>query len=68
MLLRQLHLLNFRSFKDALFNFKETVLIYGENGTGKTSLIEAIHFSLKAKSFRTLSINAMVKNDTLWAA
>ena len=64
MLLRQLHLLNFRSFKDALFNFKETVLIYGENGTGKTSLIEAIHFSLKAKSFRTLSINAMVKNDS----
>ena len=64
MLLRQLHLLNFRSFKDALFDLKKTSLIYGENGTGKTSLIEAIHFSLKAKSFRTSSVNAMVKNDS----
>ena len=50
MFLHQLHLLNFRSFKDSLVSFKETVLVYGENGSGKTSLIEAIHFSLKSKS------------------
>lgn len=64
MLLEQLHLLNFRSFKDSLFSFKENVLVYGENGSGKTSLIEAIHFSLKSKSFRTSSINAMINKDS----
>ena len=64
MFLHQLHLLNFRSFKDSLVSFKETVLVYGENGSGKTSLIEAIHFSLKSKSFRTSSVNAMINKDS----
>ena len=64
MFLHQLHLLNFRSFKDSLFSLKETVLVYGENGSGKTSLIEAIHFSLKSKSFRTSSVNAMINKDS----
>ena len=64
MLLDQLHLLNFRSFKDCLISLKETVLVYGDNGSGKTSLIEAIHFSLKSKSFRTSSVNAMINKDS----
>ena len=64
MLLDQLHLLNFRSFKDSLISLKETVLVYGDNGSGKTSLIEAIHFSLKSKSFRTSSVNAMINKDS----
>ena len=64
MFLHQLHLLNFRSFKDSLVSFKETALVYGENGSGKTSLIEAIHFSLKSKSFRTSSVNAMINKDS----
>ena len=63
MLLDQLHLLNFRSFKDSLISLKETVLVYGDNGSGKT-LIEAIHFSLKSKSFRTSSVNAMINKDS----
>ena len=62
MLLDQLHLLNFRSFKDSLISLKDTVLVYGDNGSGKTSLLEAIHFSLKSKSFRTSSVNAMINS------
>jgi DNA replication and repair protein RecF len=63
MCLSQLHLLNFRSFKDSLFDLKDSVLVFGENGSGKTSFLEAIHFSLKSKSFRTSSINSMINKD-----
>ena len=63
MYLNQLHLLNFRSFEDSFFELKDTNLVYGENGCGKTSFLEAIHFSLKAKSFRTSSVNSMINKN-----
>ena len=63
MCLSQLHLLNFRSFKDSLFDLKDSVLVFGENGSGKTSFLEAIHFSVKSKSFRTSSVNSMINKD-----
>ena len=66
MYLNQLHLLNFRSFEDSFFDLKDTNLVYGENGCGKTSFLEAIHFSLKSKSFRTSSVNSMInKKNTV---
>ena len=50
---------NFLSFGDATFNFKRTakkakpfVAIYGENGSGKTSVLEAIYILTRGKSFR----------------
>ena len=63
MYLNQLHLLNFRSFEDSFFDLKDTNLVYGENGCGKTSFLEAIHFSLKSKSFRTNSVNSMINKN-----
>ena len=63
MCLKKLHLLNFRSFKDFLLPLENSALIYGENGTGKTSILEGIHFALKSKSFRTTSINSMINKD-----
>ena len=63
MYLNQLHLLNFRSFEDSFFDLKDTNLVYGENGCGKTSFLEAIHFSLKSKSFRTSSVNSMINKN-----
>ncbi|MCL2085380.1 DNA replication and repair protein RecF [Candidatus Saccharibacteria bacterium] len=35
------------------FNDRSTILITGNNGSGKTSLLEAIHLCLRGKSFRT---------------
>ena len=63
MCLKKLHLLNFRSFKDFLLPIENSALIYGDNGAGKTSILEGIHFALKSKSFRTTSINSMINKD-----
>ena len=63
MCLKKLHLLNFRSFKDLLLPLENSALIYGDNGAGKTSILEGIHFALKSKSFRTTSINSMINKD-----
>jgi DNA replication and repair protein RecF len=45
---------NFRSHKNAHFSFNDGVnVIVGENGIGKTNILEAIHFLATAKSHRT---------------
>lgn len=36
-------------------------LIYGQNGSGKTSLLEAIHYLSTAQSFRTQNIESLIK-------
>lgn len=36
-------------------------LIYGQNGSGKTSLLEAIHYLSTAQSFRTHNIESLIK-------
>lgn len=53
-MIRQIRLQNFRSHVDFLTDFSPgiTVLI-GENGIGKTSVIEAIYIALKGKSWRS---------------
>ena len=48
-----LELNNFRSYEDLQIGpFKRFNLIYGKNGTGKTSLIEAFEIALSGKSTR----------------
>lgn len=37
-------------------------LIYGENGAGKTALLEAIHLIARSRSFRTAKTKNIVKN------
>lgn len=47
-------LTNFRCFKKITVNLDSSiVLLYGINGTGKTSILEALHYSCYLKSFRT---------------
>lgn len=53
MLLESLKLKNFRSHSDFLLEINPlTTLIIGENGSGKTSLLEAIYLALRGKSFK----------------
>jgi DNA replication and repair protein RecF len=53
--------LSFRNFQELNAGFSEGInLIYGENGSGKTNFLEAIHFSLTGKSFRTKNDNNLI--------
>ncbi|MDD5065413.1 MAG: DNA replication and repair protein RecF [bacterium] len=54
MRIKKLKLLNFRNYTEKEFEFKEKInLISGANGSGKSSLLEAIHILSLGRSFRT---------------
>lgn len=49
----KLQLTNFRNLSSDVINFKPKInCIFGENGNGKTNLLEAVHFLIHRKSFR----------------
>ena len=49
-----LSLISFRNHNNTYFEFSEGVtVIWGENGSGKTSVLEAIHLLTYGKSFKT---------------
>lgn len=53
MKIKKLYLKNFRNHEDLLINFKENItLIYGDNGLGKTNILEAIYFLSTTKSLK----------------
>lgn len=50
----KLTLKNFRCFEDRTLDFNgKFIVIQGNNGTGKTSLLEALHYACYMRSFRT---------------
>ena len=54
MRIQHIALKNFRCFQDCSFAIeKPLVLITGQNGSGKSSLLEAIHYACYLRSFRT---------------
>lgn len=54
MQLARLSLFNFRNYREASIHFFDGVhVIYGENGAGKSTILEAIHYLALTKSFRT---------------
>lgn len=62
MQLKSITIKNFRCFADLTLNFdNKFVLISGNNGTGKTSLLEAIHYLCYLRSFRTHSPRELVR-------
>ncbi|GLP97675.1 DNA replication/repair protein RecF [Paraferrimonas sedimenticola] len=65
MSLRQLSLHNFRNFDSARLALADGLnLIYGDNGSGKTSLLEALYFLGMGRSFRSHLSQRMIRNDT----
>ena len=53
MFINKLRILNFRNILDKDFKFENKVnIFYGENGVGKTSILEAINYISSGKSFR----------------
>ncbi len=54
MRLEKIELKNFRCFSKASFDFaSDIVIIYGNNGSGKTTIIEALHYLCYLSSFRS---------------
>lgn len=63
---KKLHVLNIRSHDEYLIEFTSGVtIITGPNGSGKTSLLEAVYLSLQGSSFKG-SDGDMLKRDTPW--
>lgn len=61
MFLQELELQNFRCFKQSLFQFiKPATIVIGNNGVGKTTLIEAIYYLCYFKSFRASTIKELI--------
>lgn len=62
MLLRSLAVSNFRNLVQSQFHFHPRAnLIVGDNGQGKTNLLEAIYFLATTKSFRTPRVANLVR-------
>ena len=54
MFLKNLQLKNFRNYDELNLNFNNnTILIIGDNGKGKTNLLESIYYISSGKSHRT---------------
>ncbi|MBU0619233.1 DNA replication and repair protein RecF [Patescibacteria group bacterium] len=63
MKLKQLSLVNFRSFSNKSFKFSPAItLIVGDNGAGKTNLLEALFLLSTGRSFRATKEAQMINN------
>ncbi|KKQ41407.1 MAG: replication and repair protein recF protein [Microgenomates group bacterium GW2011_GWC1_37_8] len=64
MIIRKLHLSNFRSFKEKTVGFSEnTTVIIGPNASGKSNIIESLFLLSTGKSFRARIEEEMVNYE-----
>ncbi len=64
MLLNKISLTNFRNISNLNLSFDRPVtILYGENGQGKTNIIESIYLLSNANSFRTSYYKEMIQNN-----
>lgn len=62
MYIRSLYLNHFRSLKEELIAFCPHLnFIYGANALGKTTILEAIHFLIMGRSFRTVQTRELIE-------
>mgnify|MGYP000011446699 FL=1 len=66
MIIQNIKIQNIRSYEFAELPINKGInAIYGNNGSGKTSLLEAIYFGLSLKSFRTSKTEQIIRNNEL---
>ena len=66
MIIQNIKIQNIRSYEFAELPINKGInAIYGNNGSGKTSLLEAIYFGLSLKSFRTPKTEQIIRNNEL---
>lgn len=62
MIVKSLCLNNYRNYSDVNLKFSEGVnIFYGDNGQGKTNLVEAIYFCASGRSHRTSKDSELIK-------
>ena len=65
MVIKELKLENFRSYEFLEMPLNSGInLIYGGNGSGKSTIIESIYYALSGKSFRTTETNNLIRENT----
>ena len=64
MIITNLRLYNFRNYEQLNIDFSNNLnIIYGNNGTGKSNLIEAIYLLSLSKSFRTMDDKNLIRKN-----
>lgn len=65
MIISRLSLQNFRNLREvSVSTHSQFNIFFGENGSGKTSLLEAIYFLSHGRSFRSNLLNRLITQDT----
>ncbi len=63
MILKELTLRSFRNYNESIFNFSDKInVLYGNNGLGKTNILEAIYMLGNGISFRTRLDREIIKH------
>ena len=63
MIIKNLKLKQFRNYDDLNVTFEPNInFILGKNATGKTNIVEAIHYMSLTRSFRSDDDNDLIKN------
>lgn len=63
--LTRLHTENFRNLSDVSLDLDPSLnLVFGENGSGKTSLLESVHFLATGRSYRGTKIDPLTKRGS----
>ena len=61
MVIRELSALNFRNFRELRVSFSDRInVLIGQNGQGKTNVVEAIYFLNHLDSFRTHNLGELI--------
>jgi DNA replication and repair protein RecF len=63
MSIKEIEMVSFRNHVHSKFEFADGInVIWGENGSGKTAILEAIHTLSIGRSFRTSKVTELLKN------
>ena len=69
MIIKSVKLTNFRNHTSYSLNCKnQTTIIFGENGCGKTSVLEAIYILTRGKSFRATDSEILKRGKEYYRA
>ena len=67
-MIKNIQLTNFRSYEDLSVNLFNNINVFiGENGQGKTNLLESIYFISNIRSHRTRDDKDLIKNNCSYA-